>query len=150
MAASDQITGHGATVAFTNGIAAWAGVFTAAGDMSGTSRNDIDVSHLLTTDWMQKRAGDLTDPGDVSFSFLFDFTLMDALMLTLVDKPTDYTAATTTITYPFPPGVSTTAPKVDLVAWPKAFAGGNATTDAVVEGTLTMGISGAPVWTDAA
>jgi len=65
----DEITGKGATVAFTS--LAEVGNLLSVGNLAQTLEK-LDISHLGTTDYKEYRPGDLGEPGELSLKCQFD------------------------------------------------------------------------------
>ena len=86
--------GHGTTISFSGFSAEVTDL-----DISGVTREALDVSNLSTDTWMEFVPGGLVNPGTSNISFNFETGVIPPI--------TSTTATTITITFPTDPGGNT-------------------------------------------
>jgi hypothetical protein len=99
MASTGIDTGHGGTLAFSSGIAAFAAPFRKIGAVEQAIEK-VEETDLANTATKSYLPGDVPDPGEFEVEYAFDATM---------DHPVLLTAGTITITAPLATGQATAA-----------------------------------------
>ncbi|MEM9019939.1 MAG: hypothetical protein AAGC44_05190 [Planctomycetota bacterium] len=129
-------TGHGTTIAF--GTSGFTALFRAM-DFGDMDRGEHDSSHLETVDFRTFIPGDLTNPGELDCTMLYD---PDTSTL----PPLNADPETITLTYKTPSGKST-GPTFACSGFIKGFRPGQINSDGMQEAKAKIKWSGTPTLT---
>lgn len=129
--------GDGATITF--GTSSFTGEFKTL-QHTGVSRASVPTTHLATSPAKTFMPGDLYDPGEISGVFAYDPD---------TQPPFSGVAETITLTFPVPTGKSTGA-TLAASGFITDFSEPSLETDTEMQANITIKLSGALTYTDAA
>ena len=135
----DYLDGHGASVAWTVGANASLVATIISIDLPAESGEEIDTSHLGSGTHRTKTIGGLRAHGDVTMNIVFD---MATNHTPVIGGAVD----TVTLTMPQRTG-ETVAGKVVFSAFVKEWSPGSVSSNARVEGSITLAVTGDVAYT---
>ena len=137
-------TGHGATLAFGT-TTAWVAEYTTIGGSEQT-RDSITTSHLGTTDYHTKIAGDLVNPGGFDAEFWYNPLLTEPDVLNL--PPVTLAAETITVTLPKAGIAAGSAATIAGTGFVTSFSTPELTSDGLMTGSLHVDWADGPSFTE--